>query len=158
MLRRFGFSHLNPTLEHTELLASLTTLKNGAFLRTATSGTLASVYRRASPHGAVWLQVAAGARPRPMAPSVGADRAPRPPRSGSAHRGPAACVTRGGTHLCLLPVRGCGCVLQRYRVGSRMQPLLLLMSILARRQQACPSWLPFFISSHICRFFSTAMG
>lgn len=58
-----------------------------------------------------------------------------PQGGGQAPGGQAPGGREGRPYLYALPVLGCGWALQRYSVGSRMQPLLLFMSILARRQQ-----------------------
>lgn len=60
------------------------------------------------------------------------------------------------SYLYLSPVLICGSFLHRNMVGSRRQPLSESMSILARTQHFWPCGLPFFISSHMARFFSTA--
>jgi len=56
--------------------------------------------------------------------------------------------------LYLVPVAGCASGLHLYIVGSLRHPLLDCMSILALTAHLVPASEPFFISSHIARFFS----
>lgn len=103
MLRRFGFSHLNPTLEHTELLASLTTLKNGVFSeqqRRADSPASTGGRHRTAQCGSRWRR---GHGPGPW-PRVWAQTSPPPTAQRLRSQG-AGGVRDAGWHSLVLTSR-----------------------------------------------------